>query len=100
MVDIPSDCHFQGPCQCLEDAFYFMVLVIAFGTDMEIHLGSIAEALEEMQEHLSRHLPDFFPMELRVPNEPRSSPEVQGYLTEAIIHGKAIAIPLDSPLVT
>ena len=43
MVDVAADSHFQGAGKGFEDAFYLVVLVLAFGADVEIHLGGIAE---------------------------------------------------------
>ena len=43
MVDVATDSHFQGTGEGFEDAFYLMMLVLAFGADVEIHLGGIAE---------------------------------------------------------
>ena len=43
-----ADCHLQGSGKSFEDAFNLMMLVLAFGLDVQIHLRSIAEALEEV----------------------------------------------------
>ena len=48
MIDITADGHFQGAGKCFEDALDFVVLVLAFGADVEVHLGGVAETLEEM----------------------------------------------------
>lgn len=48
MVDVATDGHFQRTGQCLEDSFDLVVLVLTLGLDVQIHLRSIAETLEEM----------------------------------------------------
>ena len=48
MIDITSHGHLQCTGQRLEDPFYLMVLILTLGLDIQIHLRSIAEALEEM----------------------------------------------------
>ena len=37
MIDIPTECHLDGSCQSLEDAFYLVVLILSFGLDVEVH---------------------------------------------------------------
>ena len=51
--------HFYRAGKGLEDTFYLMMLVRTLGTDIQIHAGSVAQALEEMEEHLRRHIPYF-----------------------------------------
>ena len=48
MVNIALDRHFQGTRQGLEDAFYFVMFVLSFGLDIEVHLRGIAQRLEEV----------------------------------------------------
>ena len=43
MVDVAANGHLQGTGEGFEDAFYLMMLVLAFGADVEIHFGGIAE---------------------------------------------------------
>ena len=43
MVNVAADSHFQGTGKGFEDAFYLMVLILAFGANVEIHFGGIAE---------------------------------------------------------
>ena len=87
MIDVTADGHFEGSCQGLEDAFNLMVLVVALSTDVEVHLGGIAETLEEVQEHLGRHLTDALTMELGIPDEPGASTKVEADAAEAVVHG-------------
>ena len=77
-----------------------MMLVHTLGTDIQIHAGSVAQALEEMEEHLRRHISHFLTVELSVPNQPRTATEIQRHTTQAIVHRKAIAITLDPSLIT
>ena len=76
-----------------------MVLILSFGFDVQIHLSGIAEALEEMQEHLRRHLANLLTVELCVPNQPGATTEVQAYGTETVVHRQGIAIALNASLV-
>ena len=76
------------------------MLVRTLGTDIQIHAGSVAQALEEMEEHLRRHIPYFLTVELSVPNQPRTATEIQRHATQAIVHRKAIPITLDPSLIT
>ena len=99
MIDVTAHSHFQCSCQCLEDALYLVVLILSFGFDVQIHLSGIAEALEEMQEHLRRHLANLLTVELCVPNQPGATTEVQAYGTETVVHRQGIAIALNASLV-
>ena len=99
MIDIALDRHLDGTGQRLEDSFYLVMLVLTFGLDVEIHLGRIAQRLEEMQEHFRRHLPYLFTFEVGIPYQPRTASEIQGYLTQAIVHREAIAITFDTSLI-
>ena len=94
MMDIPSYCHFDTSCQGLEDTFYEMMLVFSPGLHIEVHHGGIGQTLEEVLEHLGGHIAYTFAMELHVPHEPRTSPEVESHLTEAVIHRKAEPVSL------
>ena len=99
MVDISSDSHLQCPCEGFEDTFYLVVLVLSFCLDIQIDTGSIRERLEEMQEHLGRHLSHPLMMELGIPYQPWAPSEVKGHLTEAVIHRQTEAIALNATLV-
>ena len=90
MIDITSDCHFQTPCEGFEDTLYLMVLVLAFGLDVQVHLRSIRKALEEMQEHLRGHLADFLTCELRIPHQPGSAAEVESHATQTVVHRQTV----------
>ena len=56
VINIPLHRHLQRTCQRLEDALYLMMFVLSFGFYIKIHPGSIAQGLEEMQEHFRRHI--------------------------------------------
>ena len=43
MIDIPLHRHLYSAGQRFENAFYLMVLVLAFRFDIQIHLGGIAQ---------------------------------------------------------
>jgi hypothetical protein len=43
MVDVAADGHFQCAGEGFEDAFYLMVLVLAFGAAVEIRRSGVAE---------------------------------------------------------
>ena len=100
MMDIPSYCHFDTSCQGLEDTFYEMMLVFSPGLRIAVHHRCIAQTLEEVLEHLGGHIAYTFAMELHVPHEPRTSPEVESHLTEAVIHRKAEPISLYASFVS
>ena len=57
MINVAAHSHFQSSCQGFEYAFNLVVLVLAFGLDVQIHLRCVAQTLEEVQEHLGGHLP-------------------------------------------
>ena len=96
MHDVTSDCHLQCTGQCLEDALNLVVLVLPLGTDVQVHAGSIAERLKEVQEHLRGHLANLLSLELCIPHEPGTSAEVECDTAEAVIHGQAVAIALNA----
>ena len=50
VINIPLHRHLYSAGQRFENAFYLMVLVLAFRFDIQIHLGGIAQGFEEMQE--------------------------------------------------
>ena len=99
MVDVAADCHFQTSGKCLEDALNLVVLVLTLCLDVEVHACGIAEALEEMEEHLGWHLSNLLTVELGIPNEPWSSTKVKGYGAKAVVHWQRIAIALNASLV-
>ena len=99
MVDVAPDGHLEGTCEGLEDALDLVVLVLAFGLDVEVDAGGIGERLEEVMEHLGRDIAYLFAMELGIPYEPGTAAEVEGDLTETIVHGEAEAVAADAALV-
>ena len=76
-----------------------MVLVGALSLDVEVHLGSIANGLEEVHEHLSGHFANLLAMELSIPDEPGAPTEVECHLTQTVVHRQAVAIALYATLV-
>ena len=76
MVDVTADCHFQAAGQSLEDTFYLVVLILSLGLDVQVHLGGIAETLEEVVEHLGGNVADIGAPELDIPDEPGAASEV------------------------
>ena len=99
MSHISADSHSQASGKGFEDAFYLVVLVLPFCLDVEVHGCAVAEALEEVEEHLCRHLAHLFPMELGIPHEPRPSAEVECHLAKAVVHGQTVAVALYATLV-
>ena len=99
MIDVATDSHAEGTCQRLEDAFDFVVLVGAFGLDVEVHPCGIAQALEEVQEHLCGHFAYALAMEFGIPHQPGAAAKVECHGAEAVVHGQTVAIALDAPLV-
>ena len=89
-MDVAADSHADGTGKSLENALYLVVLVLAFGLDIEVHAGSIREALEEMKEHLGGHLPHPFAVELSIPDKPGTASKVKGDGAEAVIHGEGV----------
>ena len=99
MVDITAYGHFQRPCQRFEDAFYLVVFVVAFSLDVQIHLGSIAETLEKVEEHLCGHFTNALATELSIPYEPGTATEVETDRAETVVHRQAVAVTLNAALV-
>ena len=100
MGNISAHSHAKTTGKSFEDTFYLVMLILTFSLDVEIHASAVRKALEEMHEHLSRHLTYPLAMKLRVPNQPWASSKIQCHLTQAIIHGETIAIALYSTFVT
>ena len=99
MVNVSFYRHFQTACKSFEDAFYLVVLVGAFGLDVEVHACSIAETLEDMQEHLCGHFFNFISMELGIPYKPRTTSKVECYLAKTVVHRQRVAVSFNSSLV-
>ena len=108
MIDVASDSHFEAsgegfedafyPGEGFEDAFYLVVLVFAFGTDVEVHAGGIAQRLEKVQEHFGGHFAYLLAAERGVPYQPGASAEIERHLAQAIVHGQAVSVAFDAPL--
>ena len=98
VINIPLHRHLQRTCQRLEDALYLMMFVLSFGFYIKIHPGSIAQGLEEMQEHFRRHISYLLALELGIPYQSRASAKVEAHLAETIVHRKGIAIAFNAPL--
>ena len=53
-----------------------------------------------MEKHFRRHITDFLPGEGCLPNDPAASPEIEGHLREAIIHGQHKSVSLQAPFIS
>ena len=80
VMDVATDSHLEGAGESLEDAFDLVMLVVAFCLDVEIDARTVAERLEEVEEHLGWHIAYTFAMELSIPHQPRTATEVEGHL--------------------
>ena len=72
MIDVAPYRHLQATGQSLENSLYLMVLIHAFGLDVQVHPRRVAQALEEVEEHLGRHVAHFLATELGIPHQPKS----------------------------
>ena len=99
MVDVATDCHLERACQGLEDTFYLVVFVLPLRLDVQVHLGSIAQTLEEVEEHFRRHLANALTEERGIPYKPGTATEVESYRAEAVVHRQAIAVTFYATLV-
>ena len=99
MIDIPADGHLDGAREGFEDTLDFVMLVRPLGADVEVHHRRVAQALEEMEEHLGRDVADVFAAELGVPNQPRPAAEVERDAAKAVVHRETEAVTLDAALV-
>ena len=79
VIDVALHSHSECSCQSFEDAFNLVVLVVAFGLDVEVHVSRVAQAFEEMEKHFGWHVADVFAFEVGLPNKPRPASEVEGY---------------------
>ena len=52
-----------------------------------------------MQKHFGRHLPYLLAFEFCIPDQPRTTSEIQSNLTQAIIHWQTIAVSFNASLV-
>ena len=86
--------HLHSSGKGFEDTLYLVMLVSALGLDVEVHTSAVRQALEEMQEHFGWHLANFLSLELCIPYEPGATAEIETYLTQTVVHGKAISIAL------
>ena len=98
MIDVALHRHLQRTGQRLEDTLNLMVLVVAVRLYIEVHHGSIAQALEEMEEHLRRHVAHPFAMEVGMPLQPRATAEVECHRTQTIVHRQGVAVALNATL--
>ena len=98
-MDVTVDGHLERTGQGLEDALNLVVLVVTLGLDVEVDAGGIAERLEEVQEHLGRHIPHLLAVELGLPHQPGTTREVEGHLAETIVHGQAETVAANATLV-
>ena len=75
------------------------MLILAISTDVEVHLGSIAQTLEEVEEHLCGHFAYLLTIEFGIPYQPRTTTEIEGYAAQTVVHGQAISVALYAALV-
>ena len=113
MMDIAIDSHLETTGKSLEDTLNLMMLIVALSLDVEVDLGTIAERLEKVEEHLGRHITYIFAFELCIPYKPWTTAKVEGTLcrgfstlakvgfdlTEAIVHWEAEAISANTTLI-
>lgn len=99
-IRIAAQSYSNGFGKSLENRFYFVVLILAIGLNIQIAARSIAEGFEEMREHFRRHLPNLFPLEICLPNQPRPAPKINRHLRQTIVHRQTKPIPLQTKLVT
>ena len=64
-----------------------MVLIFTLSLDVEVHMGRVAETLEEMKEHLGGHRANLLAMELGIPYKPGTPTEVERHLATTIVPG-------------
>ena len=99
MFGIAPHSFSQGAGEGFEEAFGLVVLVGARGVQMEVHLGSDGEGVEEMVEHFGGHVAYAFALERGVPNEPGAPAQVEGALAEAVVHREHVAVALHAEFV-
>ena len=90
---------FQRARQCLEYALNLVVLVVAASRDVKVHAGAVAEALEEVHEHLGGDVAYLLALEFDVPHKPAAPAEVESHGAQAVVHRQHEAVALDSELV-
>lgn len=77
MMNVTAYSHFNASGESLENAFYFVVFIDSFSFDMEVHTGRVAQRFEKMEEHLGRHVANFFAGEGGIPYQPGPSAEIE-----------------------
>ena len=100
MFNVTTHSHTQTTGQGLKNALYLVMLVLAFSLYVEVHTRCIRQAFEEVEEHLGGHIANALSLEFDIPYEPGTSTQVDGDLTEAVIHGEAESVAADATLIT
>ena len=77
MMNVTAYGHLDAAGESLEDTFYFVVLIGSLGFDMEVHTVRISQRLEDMEEHLGRHVANLFSVNGGVPYQPGPSAEIE-----------------------
>ena len=54
-----------------------MVFIFAMTGNIQIATCCIGEGFKKMKKHFRWHIPHFFPLEMRIPNDPVPSAEIQ-----------------------
>ena len=99
MVDVSFYRHLDALGESLENALNLMVLVCSRRLDGEVHLRRVAKTLEEVHEHLRRHVTYALASKLRVPLQPCASAKVESHLAQAVVHGQTVAVAFDAAFV-
>ena len=68
MIDISAHSHLQCSGQGFEYPLDFVMFVLSLCLDIEVHPRTVTETLEEMQEHLCRHIPHLLSLEGGIPH--------------------------------
>ena len=66
--------------------------------NVEVHVGTVAQTLEEVHEHFGGHLPNHFAVKLRLPHKPAPSTKVKCHSGVAVVHRQHEAISLYASL--
>src|SRR5690606_40400003 len=71
------------------------MLIIAPAFDVQVTFCGVGKGFKEMIKHFSRHIADPLTLEIYVPNQPVSAAEINGNLSQAIVHRQKKSIPFN-----